>query len=226
MCNMPSDSILIPSEAGSIGGYESRPNGECRGGLVILQELFGLNRHMRRVADGYAADGYHAIVPALFDRAERDVQLGYGVEDMDRARKLRATVTWEQALADVDAARRLFEPGLRVAALGFCWGGAIAWLAACRVPGLSASVSYYGGGIGGMLDETPRCPVLCHFGESDHVIPLADVERLKQRHPETAVVHVYPAGHGFNCDERSSHHRESAALARERTLQFLQRNVG
>jgi carboxymethylenebutenolidase len=223
---MPSDSIVIASEAGSIGSYESRPDGKARGGLVLLQELFGLNQHIRRVADGYAADGYHVIAPALFDRAERNVQLGYGADDIDRARKLRATVSWEQAVADVEAARRLFDPGLRVATLGFCWGGAIAWLAACRMPGLSASVSYYGGGIGGLLDEIPRCPVLCHFGETDQVIPLADVERLKQRHPQAVEVHVYPAGHGFNCDERSSHHPQSAVLARERTLAFLRNNVG
>lgn len=223
---MPSESIVIDSPAGAIGGYQSRPAGTARGGIVLLQELFGVNGHIRRVADGYAADGYHVVVPALFDRAEHDVQLGYGAEDMDRGRKLRATVSWEQALGDVEAALRVFPSGLRVAALGYCWGGAIAWLAACRVPGLGAAIAYYGGGIGGLLDETPRCPVLCHFGESDHVIPLTDVERLKAAHPKGVDVHVYAAGHGFNCDERGSHHAPSAALARERTLLFLHTHVG
>lgn len=223
---MPSDSIIITSDAGPIGGYESRPAGAARGGLVLLQELFGVNEHIRRVADGFAADGYHVVAPALFDRVERDVQLGYTAEAMDKARQLRATVSWEQALADVDAARRRFDPSLPVATIGYCWGGAIAWLAACRLPGLRGSVSYYGGGIGGLLDELPRCPVLCHFGESDHVIPLTDVERLKQRHAGAVEVHVYPAGHGFNCDARGSYHPQSAALARERTLQFLHRQLG
>lgn len=222
---MPSESIVLETGTGAIGAWESRPDGPARGGIVLLQELFGVNRHLRRVADAYAADGYHVIAPALFDRAERDVQLGYGPDDMARARELRATVGWEQALGDVEAARSRFGAGLRVATLGYCWGGAIAWLAACRLEGLAASVSYYGGGIGGMLDEAPRCPVLCHFGETDHVIPLADVQRLRERHPAVEV-HVYPAGHGFNCDERGSHEPASAALARERTLAFLRSHLG
>jgi len=217
--------ISIPTEDTSISAYEAKPQGACRGGLILLQELFGVNSHIRRVADGYAADGYHVIAPALFDRAEKNVQLGYQEADMARGRELRATVSWEQALQDVAATRALFAPDIKVAVLGYCWGGAIAWRAATHLDGLSAAVSYYGGGIGGFIDEVPRCPVQCHFGEKDHVIPLTDVDRLKQAHPQSVEVYVYPAGHGFNCDERGSFDAESAATARARVLAFLQRHL-
>jgi carboxymethylenebutenolidase len=218
--------IIIQTEGGSISAYQSRPEGTPRGGLILLQELFGVNHHIRHVADGYAADGYHVIAPALFDRAEKNVQLGYLEADMAKARELRATVSWDQALKDVEATRALFSATDKVGVLGFCWGGAIAWLAASKLDKLSAAVSYYGGGIGNFVSEIPGCPVLCHFGEKDHVIPLADVEKLKQAHPKDVEVHVYPAGHGFNCDERGSYDQESASLARTRTLEFLRRHIG
>ncbi len=223
---MQQEDITIQTGNGSISAYQAKPHGTPRGGLILLQELFGVNNHIRRVADGYAADGYHVIAPALFDRAEKNVQLGYQEADMAKARELRATVSWDQALQDVAATRKLFADADKVAVLGYCWGGAIAWLAAGRLDGLNAAVSYYGGGIGNFVGETPRCPVLCHFGETDHVIPLADVEKLKQAHPKNVEVHVYPAGHGFNCDERGSYHAESAALARARTLDLLRRHIG
>jgi carboxymethylenebutenolidase len=218
--------ITIASGDTTISAYESKPDGAVRGALVLVQEIFGVNQHIRRVADGYAKDGYHVIAPALFDRIEKNVQLGYRDADMARGRELRAAVSWDQALQDIAAARARFAGGAKVGVLGYCWGGALAWLAATRLDGFSAAVSYYGGGIGGFAGETPRCPVQCHFGETDSIIPLSDVEKLKQAHPQGVEVYVYPAGHGFNCDERGSYHPESAALARSRSLDFLRRHIG
>ena len=214
------------SNGNSISAYESRPKSATRGGLILLQEIFGVNHHIRSVADSYAAEGYRVVAPALFDHIERGVELGYQGEDMVRAKDLRSKVSFDQALEDVAAARDLLSDVGAVAVLGYCWGGAIAWLAACRLSGIRAAVSYYGGGIGSFAHETPRCPVQCHFGETDTVIPMADVEKVRLTHPQGVEVHVYPAGHGFSCDERGSYHAESATIARRRSLDFLCKHIG
>ena len=202
----------------------ARPAGRPRGASVVVQEIFGVNSHIRAVCDGYAGEGYVAIAPALFDRVRREVDLGYDEKSIAAGREIRGKVETGDALADIDAARHAVAHEGRVGVVGYCWGGYLAWLASCRLAGFSAAVVYYGGGIGDVLPETPRCPVLGHFGERDKHIPLTAVEEWRRRHPAHAV-HVYAADHGFNCDQRGSYDRAAADLARSRTLAFFARNL-
>jgi carboxymethylenebutenolidase len=205
--------------------YRADPAGPPRGGLVVAQEIFGVNSHIRSVCDGFAADGYRAIAPALFERYERGVDLGYTPDDVARGREIRGRVAVDAALADIAAARVLAAEAGKVGVIGYCWGGLLSWLAAARVPGFACAISYYGGGMTEAIGEQPRCPVMAHFGEQDSVIPVAGVKALAAAHP-SAQVFIYPAGHGFNCDQRGSFHAESAKLARERSLTFLRQHVG
>jgi carboxymethylenebutenolidase len=200
------------------------PTGTPRGALVIVQEIFGVNSHIRAVCDDYATQGYLAIAPALFDRVERGIELGYQPDDITAGRAIREKVSLEQALADVEAAAGEVAGAGRIGVVGYCWGGTVAWVAATRSRTFAAAVSYYGGGVP-IAAEQPNCPVLLHFGEQDHAIPLEGVEKFKAAHPALPV-HIYPAGHGFNCDQRASYHADSARLARERTLAFLREYVG
>ena len=205
--------------------YRAEPAGRARGGLVIAQEIFGVNSHIRAVCDGYAADGYLVVAPALFDRVERGVELGYQSDDVASGRKLREPISLEQALLDMEAAAREVAGAGKVGVVGYCWGGSIAWVAATRSRSFAATVGYYGGMVPDLAAEQPGCPVQLHFGDQDQSIPLAGVEKVKAAHPEVQV-YIYPAGHGFNCDQRAAHHPESARLARERTLAFLAEHLG
>ena len=211
---------LQAADGHRLAAYRAAPAGKPRGALVVVQEIFGVNSHIRAVADGYAADGWLAIAPAMFDRVERGIELGYTPADIERGRELKGGCSNDHALLDIAAAVDTVRSAGKVAVIGYCWGGTLAWLAACRQPGLSAAVSYYGGGIGELIDLTPRCPVLAHFGERDASIPLTVPEALRKAHPEVEI-HIYPAGHGFNCDQRGSFDAPSAKLARERSLAFL-----
>jgi carboxymethylenebutenolidase len=202
--------------------YRADPTGTPRGGVVIVQEIFGLTHHIREVADQYAAQGYASFAPAMFDRVRPGIVLDYseiqqGVETM---MQLKPSQTLLDLGATVDAA----VAAGKTAVVGFCWGGTIAYVAACRLP-ISAAVSYYGGRILQYGDHKPRCPVMYHFGEQDQSIPPATVEKVRHLHPE-GIFYTYPAGHGFNCSERSSYEPQSAQLAFERSLEFLRRNVG
>jgi carboxymethylenebutenolidase len=217
---------LTAADGHRLTAYEAKPAGKPRGGIVVVQEIFGVNGHIRRVADGYAADGYHVIAPALFDRVGKDIQLGYSEADIAKGRDIRAKVSWEQALADVAAAQGAIRGAGRVGIVGYCWGGTVTWLSACRLDGFSAASSYYGGGIGNFAEETPRCAVQCHFGDKDHAIPLEEVEKVRKAQRDRVEIYTYPAGHGFNCDERGSHDAGSAKTARERTLAFFRKHVG
>ena len=205
--------------------YRADPAGQPRGALVIVQEIFGVNSHIRAVCDDYAGQGYVAIAPALFDRAERGVELGYQPDDIARGRSIREKVSLEDALADVEAAAKEVAGVGKIGVVGYCWGGTVAWVAATRSRTFAAAVSYYGGGVPDLAHEQPNCPVQLHFGEQDQAIPLAGVEKLKAAHPELPV-YLYPAGHGFNCDQRGSYHAESARQARERSLAFLRQHIG
>jgi carboxymethylenebutenolidase len=209
----------------SFSTYRADPEGEPRGAVVIVQEIFGVNRHIRAVCDEYAAQGYVAVAPALFDRVERGVELAYQADDIAAGRAIREKVSLDQALADVEAAAKDVAAADRIGVVGYCWGGTVAWVAATRSRTFAAAVSYYGGGVPDLADEQPNCPVLLHFGEQDQAIPLEGVDRLRAAHPELPV-YIYPAGHGFNCDQRASYDAESARLARERTLAFLREHVG
>ena len=208
-----------------LSAYRAEPAGTPRGGLVVVQEIFGVNAHIRSVCDGYAADGYLAVAPALFDRCQRGVDWGYTPEDIARGREVRAQADAAAALMDVVAARDAAAQAGRVGIVGYCWGGFIAWLAAARVDGFACAIAYYGGGMPDAIGEKPRCPVLTHFGEQDAMIPVAGVQALAAAHPAMEV-HLYAAGHGFNCDQRASFDPAAAVLARERSLAFLRRHVG
>jgi carboxymethylenebutenolidase len=210
---------LTAADGHTLAAYRAEPMASRRGGLVVLQEIFGVNDHMRRVADGFAAAGYEALVPALFDRAERNVEMGYGAADVARGRDVRAAIATEAVVADMAAAVADLAARGPAGAVGYCWGGSLAWLAAQRLP-VAVAVGYYGAQIVQFLDRPPKAPVMLHFGERDTGIPMADVARIQAAFPAVPV-HVYPAGHGFNCDQRESYDDESARLARDRTLAFL-----
>jgi carboxymethylenebutenolidase len=216
---------LVASDGFKLSAYRADPDGAPRGGLVVVQEIFGVNSHIKSVCDGYAADGYLAIAPALFDRYERDVDLGYTPDDIAKGRVLKGKAVNDVALRDVAAARDAATEAGKVGVVGYCWGGLITWLAASRLPGVACAVPYYGGGMPDAIGETPRCPVMAHFGEWDQVIPVAAVDKLKAAHPDIEVF-IYAADHGFNCDQRASYDPISAKLARERTLEFLRDNIG
>ena len=205
--------------------YIARPSGTPRGALVVVQEIFGVNSHIRAVADGYAADGFLAIAPAVFERVEPGVELGYTDADIARGRTLRTGAGDDNALVDIAAAIAHVDQGLKVGIVGYCWGGLLSWLAACKLDGLSAAaVVDDGGGVPGQAALSPRCPVLAHFGERDAAIPVDTVRAFGAAHPEVEL-HLYDAGHGFNCDQRGSYDAASAARARERTLAFLARHL-
>ena len=218
---------LTASDGFRLAAYRADPAGpdKPRGGLVVVQEIFGVNSHIRAVCDGFAADGYVAMAPALFDRYERKFDIGYAPEDIARGRELKARAGTDAALRDVATARDAAASAGRVGIVGYCWGGFIVWMSAARLPGFGCAIAYYGGGILDHGDEQPKCPLMAHFGDRDTAIPVAGVEKLAAAHPE-AQIFVYAADHGFNCDQRKSYDAAAAKLARERTLEFLRQNVG
>ena len=215
---------LTAADGHQLAAYLAKPAGAPKGGLVVCQEIFGVNVHIRSVADGYAEAGYLTVAPALFDRTERGVELGYDEDDVTTGRAYRANVTWDQALADVTASLVVAAEAGKTGVVGYCWGGSVAWLAACRLP-VAAAVCYYGGQIHDFREEQPGCPTMLHFGEEDGQIPPDHVAAIRAERPE-AEVFIYPAGHGFNCDRRGSYHEASAAQARERSLAFFGEHLG
>jgi carboxymethylenebutenolidase len=217
---------LTTSDGATIDAYKALPAGTPRGGIVVVQEIFGVNHHIRSVADSFAADGYLAIAPALFDRVERGIELGYQPKDIEDGLAIRAKTKIDETLADIAAAVTAASAAGKVGIVGYCWGGTLAYLAAARIPGISAAVGYYGGGMAGVLASKLNAPLLLHFGDQDHSIPMSDVEKIRHAHPDVPV-HIYPgAGHGFSCDARGSFHPESAKLARERTDAFFRQHIG
>ena len=219
--------INLTAEDGfRLSAYKATPSGTPRGGLVVIQEIFGVNSHIKKVADGFAADGYAVIAPAIFDRVERGFESGYAPPDIERGRAVRGKLQTDQVMMDVNAAvKELAKSGQKVGVVGYCFGGFVAWLSATRLSGVAASVGYYGGGIADTAAEQPRNPVMLHFGETDASIPKEHYEKVMKAHPKIPI-HIYPAGHGFNCDERGSYHEPSARLARQRTIEFFRQHVG
>jgi carboxymethylenebutenolidase len=197
----------------------------ARGALVVVQEIFGANKHMRHVADGFAAEGFVALVPALFDRVETGVELGYDPKSVEAGRNIRGKIPLEDSLADLQATIRHAESFGNVGVVGYCWGGSLAFLAATRLKGIGAAVGYYGSMIAAHAEERPRVPTMLHFGETDQGIPMTDVEKIRKARPDVPI-HVYKAGHGFSCDERGSYDAESAKLALQRTLKFFAETLG
>jgi carboxymethylenebutenolidase len=216
---------LKAADGHHLNAYVAEPSGKPRGAVVVVQEIFGVNSHIRSVADGYAADGYLAIAPAMFDRVQRNFESGYSQEEVQTGFGIRKQVTWEQALADVEAARDHVRHAGKVGIVGYCWGGSVAWLAAAKVSGLTAAVSYYGGSIPELVNEKPKVPVMFQWGETDHSIPLDKAKQVSAAHPE-ATTYYYPAGHGFNCDQRGSYDAASAKEARARTVEFFRKHLG
>jgi carboxymethylenebutenolidase len=208
-----------------IGAWRADPAGKPRGGIVVIQEIFGVNHHIRGVADFFATQGYLAVAPALFDRVEKGVDLGYDGADRQAGMAIMGKLDRQKLRLDVAAAVPVAKEGGKVAAVGYCLGGSLAYFAASQLPDVAAAVCYYGGMILDAKDETPKVPTILHFGEKDAHIPIDRVKQFAAAHPDLPV-YIYPADHGFNCDERASYDAPSAALARTRTLDFLAKTIG
>jgi carboxymethylenebutenolidase len=215
---------LTAADGHSFAAWTGGPKDATRA-LVVVQEMFGVNRHMRRVAQSFADAGYAVIMPALFDRTERGVELGYTAEDVARGRALRASVDEHKTLLDILAAAAALPAGAKRGIVGYCWGGTVSWHGATRSSAFAAAVGWYGGGIAAARNEAPRCPTQLHFGETDASIPMSDVDAVRAARPEVEVFVYAGAGHGFGCEERGSYVADAAALAQERTLAFFARHL-
>ena len=223
--NHLSEKIRLTAEDGfELSAYRADPGGTPKGGVVVIQEIFGVNGHIRGDVDKFAHHGYAAIAPALFDRVRAGVELDYNEAGFKEGRSIVGELGFDNPLLDIKAAAAVLEGVGKIGIVGYCWGGTVAWLTATRLA--LPSVSYYGGRTVEFLDETPKAPLLMHFGETDNAIPLADVEIIKARYPDIPI-HIYAdAGHGFNCDQRDSYNEEATAAALTWTLEFLATNVG
>lgn len=220
---------LQAADGQSFPAYVARPAGTPKGAVVVLQEIFGVNSHIRSVADGYAKEGYLAVAPSTFHRVKPGVDLGYTEQDMQAGFALKMAVEALPApgvMQDIQAAIHHAAQAGKVGVVGYCWGGLLTWRTACTLDGVAAAVPYYGGGVTtpDEVARTPRVPVMAHFGDQDHWIPLDGVEAFKRAHPQVEV-HVYNANHGFNCDQRASWNEPAARLARERTLAFFAKHL-
>jgi carboxymethylenebutenolidase len=216
---------LTAKDGHKLGAYRADPAGKPRGAMVVIQEIFGVNHHMRNVTDAFAREGYVAVSPALFDRVEPGIELGYDPKSIESGRDIRAKVPLDGTLADLQAAIDYAKQFGKVGVVGYCWGGGLAFLAATRLPGTAAAVGYYGGMVAAHAAETPKVPVMLHFGDQDQSIPMSDVEKVKAARPDVPV-HVYHAGHGFSCDERGSFNADASKVALERTLKFFAEKMG
>ena len=213
---------LTASDAHQLSAYLAEPSAKARGGIVVIQEIFGVTQHIRDVVDQYAAAGYLAIAPALFDRVEPNVDVAY--TDMQRGMTYAQAMRNDTVMLDLQAALDRVAAAGKSGVVGYCWGGTMAYLAAVHLK-IAAAVAYYGGGIDNYLGETPQVPVLFHYGEHDAHIPLATIDKVKAAYPQ-GTYYLYPAGHGFNCTHRASHEPASARLAFERSLDFFHQHVG
>jgi len=217
---------LKAADGHKLAAYRAAPQGKPRGGVVVIQEIFGVNSHIKAVADGYAADGYLAVAPAMFDRVQRGYDTGYSQPEIQAGIVVMQKLDWKQTMLDAGAAVAEAKKAGKVGIVGYCWGGTVCWVAAARLSGLACSAPYYGGGMPGFIGEKPKIPTMCHFGELDQSPTLEQSKAIAKAHPEITA-HFYPgAGHGFNCDQRGSYHAESAKLARQRTVEFFRRQLG
>jgi len=210
----------------TLGAYQAQPAGNPKGAVVVIQEIFGVNSHIRNVVDGYATDGYFAIAPQIFDRVDRDIELGYEQADMGAGIEIAfQKLDRGLALQDIQAAIDAASVHGKVGVVGYCFGGLLTWLAACELQGVSAASSYYGGGVAGEAGRKAKCPVIMHFGELDAHIPMSDVDKVRAAQPDVQV-YVYAADHGFNCDQRASYNAAAATTAKARTLAFFAEHLG
>jgi carboxymethylenebutenolidase len=219
------DIKLTASDNFQLGGYRADPSGAPRAAVVVIQEIFGVNHHIRAVCDRLAAEGYVAIAPAIFDRIEPNFTSGYSPDEVTNARKFVANPDWTAMLRDTQAAIDAIKNAAPVGIIGFCLGGSIAYAAATKLSGLSAAIGYYGGAVVRFADDKPNVPTQLHFGGKDAGIPLTDVETIKTKRPEVEI-HVYPgAQHGFHCDERASYDKTSADIAWPRSMAFFAKHL-
>jgi carboxymethylenebutenolidase len=222
------ENIRLKAKDGfELGAYVARPAGTPKGAIVDIQEIFGVNQHMRADTDRYAAAGYLAISPQLYDRVEPNVELGYTGDEPKKGMGIRAQTEMDKVLMDIQAAIDHVKSAGKVGVVGYCWGGTLVFASAVNLPDVAAAVAYYGGGIPDMKDQKPNTPTMMHFGSEDHGIPMEKVEAVKAARGGDCEIHVYEgAGHGFNCDERGSYHEASAKLAQQRSLEFFGKHVG
>jgi carboxymethylenebutenolidase len=216
---------LTASDGFKLGAYRAEPQGKPKGGLVVIQEIFGVNSHIRNVCDRFAAAGYVALAPAVFDRIERNFECGYSPDEVAHARTFIPKIDWDAMLRDIAASIAAVKSAGKVGIVGYCMGGSAAFLAAGKLDGLSAAVGMYGGMIAKNADLKPKVPTQLHFGDQDQSIPMSDVDIVKAKRPDCEI-HVYHAGHGFACDERASFSAENAKIANERTLAWFGKYVG
>jgi len=218
--------ITLKAEDGfELGGYRADPAGGANGAIVVIQEIFGVNHHIRNVCDRFAAQGYVAVAPSIFDRIEPNFQSGYSPEEIAIARKFVAAPDWPAMLRDTQAAIDVVRDVGPVGIVGFCLGGSVAYAAATKLTGLKAAIGYYGGAIVRFADDKPAVPTQLHFGEKDSGIPLTDVEAIRGKRPEVEIYVYLGAQHGFGCDERASYDKPSADLAWQRSQNFLAQHL-
>jgi carboxymethylenebutenolidase len=217
---------LTAADGHKLAAYKAEPAGKPRGAVVVIQEIFGVNSHIKSVADGYAADGYLAIAPAMFDRLQKGYDTGYSQPEIQAGIAMMQKLDWKQTMLDVDAAVAEAKKAGKVGIVGYCWGGTVSWVAAAKTAGLSASAPYYGGGMPNFINEKPKVPTLCHFGELDQSPTPDQARAIAKAHPEITAHFYAGAGHGFNCDQRGSYNAEAAKLARTRTLEFFRKHLG
>ncbi|MFN3857596.1 MAG: dienelactone hydrolase family protein [Caulobacter sp.] len=223
---MPELTLKSHFDGFTLGGWHAPHRDARRGGLVLIQEIFGVTEHIRELAEGFANDGYEVIAPSFYDRLEPGFAAeGYGEEAVARGIAHANATPWDQVAGDIQSAIDALRDRGPVFVAGYCWGGAATWLAACRCDGVTAASAFYGRRISELVEETPRCPIILHFGKSDASIPMERVDEIAARHPEIPI-HLYEAGHGFVSDRRRDYHADSANLARLRTLQLFHRAVG
>jgi carboxymethylenebutenolidase len=217
---------LTASDGHKFSAYVAEPSGKPKGALIVVMEIFGVNSHIKKVTDEFAADGYLSIAPAFFDRAERGLDVGYTQPDIEKARGLMQKMNFNDPLKDVEVAKQHVASAGKTGIIGYCWGGALSFKAACNVDGLACAVAYYGGGIPGMINEKPKCPVQFHWGETDASIPLEKAKEVAEKHKDQQHYFYPGAGHGFNCDQRGSYNADASKLARTRALDFLKKHIG
>jgi carboxymethylenebutenolidase len=215
---------LKAADGFSLSAYTAG-SADAKAGLVVVQEIFGVNHHVRDMADRFAAAGYCACAPAIFDRAEPGVELGYTPDDIAKGRDYRMKLTDAQVMADIEAAAA-FLGARKLGIVGYCFGGTVAWWGATRTTKFAASCCWYGGGIAGSKEERPNCPVQMHFGEKDASIPMSDVEAVRAAQPKAESYVYMGAGHGFGCDERGSYSKPDYEVAQQRTLDFFAKRLG
>jgi carboxymethylenebutenolidase len=216
---------LTASDGFKLGGWRADPQGKPKGGLVVIQEIFGVNHHVRNLCDRFAAQGYAAVAPAVFDRIEPNFECGYTPAEIEHARTFIPKIDWAKMMLDTAAGIDAVKSAGKVGIVGYCMGGSVAFLAAGKLDGLSCAVGYYGGAIAKNADLKPKVPTLLHFGDQDHSISMADIELVKEKRPDVET-YVYHAGHGFSCDERTSYNEAAHQEALGRTLAWLAKYVG